>query len=577
MPRLNSKTAWSQQTEFDKTRLLAEFQSLVDNWNGVDSGTLFWNNGKFINSAIAPNIMASVKDFGAKGDNVADDTNAIQTAMNSVGTSGDGALFFPSGTYKISATLTTSIGSNLIGTYTPGFSIGTTINQTAAVPVITLINQNSTTIEQQRIGIRGFNLTGGSNSIYAQNGGVGVTIRDVICNLPTNAGFLMRGFCQEWFVENCEFAGGAYGIFMSFTGLKTDGVTLGTPILFDKSHWYSTYFHGQSVNGIYVALSSGTGDTNTFTDLRIITSGQDAAVFRGSLRCITILGSSMENNGTASPTQASTTATTTAGSANVTVASGTHIVNGQTLTIAGAGTSGADWYPVVSSGGGTTNLVMTTTAPLTVTAADCTNALYSDFVVSGGAFAATTNVTFINLLTTTGTTRYAIDAGGAAGIVAINAYNGRPIYDPTGVVSFLGTGFSTVRPTADVAGSYIESVVGPINVTTTVWTDLTSIVVTPGIWAITGVFTTGSSGALVCTIVDFGISTTSGNSSTGLVQGSNFIELAPNTTTYDVGASIADWKLSVSVPTTVYLKGKATFSAGTEKIGGRLSAIKFSN
>lgn len=46
----------------------------------------------------------SVKDFGAKGDGVADDTIAIQTAINSLGPWSK--LYFPSGEYKISASIT---------------------------------------------------------------------------------------------------------------------------------------------------------------------------------------------------------------------------------------------------------------------------------------------------------------------------------------------------------------------------------------------------------------------------------------------------------------------------------------
>lgn len=47
----------------------------------------------------------SVKDFGAKGDNVNDDTTAIQNAINYM-VSKNGVLYFPPGTYRISAALT---------------------------------------------------------------------------------------------------------------------------------------------------------------------------------------------------------------------------------------------------------------------------------------------------------------------------------------------------------------------------------------------------------------------------------------------------------------------------------------
>lgn len=46
--------------------------------------------------------FVSVKDFGAIGDGAADDTVEIQAALNS----GAGAVYFPSGTYRITATLT---------------------------------------------------------------------------------------------------------------------------------------------------------------------------------------------------------------------------------------------------------------------------------------------------------------------------------------------------------------------------------------------------------------------------------------------------------------------------------------
>jgi hypothetical protein len=55
----------------------------------------------------------SVKDFGAVGDGVADDTAEIQAAIDAVIASGGGMLYIPAGTYKTTSALTVSDASKI--------------------------------------------------------------------------------------------------------------------------------------------------------------------------------------------------------------------------------------------------------------------------------------------------------------------------------------------------------------------------------------------------------------------------------------------------------------------------------
>src|SRR5690348_4237531 len=60
-------------------------------------------------------LVLNVKDYGAKGDGTTDDTAAIQSAINVSTTANPRAIFFPAGTYKITAALTVSVtGTRLV-------------------------------------------------------------------------------------------------------------------------------------------------------------------------------------------------------------------------------------------------------------------------------------------------------------------------------------------------------------------------------------------------------------------------------------------------------------------------------
>lgn len=73
----------------------------------------------------------SVKDFGAIGNNTADDTAAIQAAVTAVAAAG-GTVFFPAGTYKITDTITVDTGVYTTGIVLKGTGNKSIISQTGA-------------------------------------------------------------------------------------------------------------------------------------------------------------------------------------------------------------------------------------------------------------------------------------------------------------------------------------------------------------------------------------------------------------------------------------------------------------
>lgn len=103
----------------------------------------------------APVGTVNVKDFGAKGDGVTDDTTSIQNALNSVRSSG-GTVVFPPGTYKTSSVLTI-FGKNIIV-----IGNGATILFSPILPLVAGIND------------RAISVGGGVSNPYNFAGAVGV-------------------------------------------------------------------------------------------------------------------------------------------------------------------------------------------------------------------------------------------------------------------------------------------------------------------------------------------------------------------------------------------------------------------
>lgn len=151
--------------------------------------------------------------------------------------------------------------------------------------------------------------------------------------------------------------------------------------------------------------------------------------------------------------------------------------------------------------------------------------------------------------------------------------------DGTDLLSVTNTGGTLIRGTTTndnaatgFVGEYVESVVAVTNFPTAgQYGDLTSISLTAGDWDVSAFISATANGS---TFTDWyiGISTTSGNSATGLVVGSNFSNSFGATAAYDSPQTIPGYRMSLSGTTTVYLKYRGGYSVATPKAAGRLSA-----
>ena len=93
--------------------------------SGTVQGGFFVGDGSQLTNVKSAG-WASVKDFGAVGNGTADDTTAIQNAVNAPAM----AVWFPPGSYKITSTITLRAGTSLLGAGNASQIVAATVNMT---------------------------------------------------------------------------------------------------------------------------------------------------------------------------------------------------------------------------------------------------------------------------------------------------------------------------------------------------------------------------------------------------------------------------------------------------------------
>lgn len=141
-----------------------------------------------------------------------------------------------------------------------------------------------------------------------------------------------------------------------------------------------------------------------------------------------------------------------------------------------------------------------------------------------------------------------------------------------GAVSIHGTETNDSASAGDV-GEYVESndtSFGNVAATTE-YGDITSISLTAGDWDVTGAVVVTANGATVAA-QHAAVSVNSGNTTSDHVEGVNQVPARPTVLGADVTMVVANYRLSLSGTTTVYLKTRCDYTVATPQAKGSIRA-----
>lgn len=395
------------------------------------------------------------EDFGAVGDGVTNDTTAINAAITAVAIRG-GTVRFAAKDYKVTSIVLKP------GVYLKGMGSGkraslnvTRLVGTAGSDIITFPDQSVSDVALLNIKLNGgrrhlyFNPTGTTDSI------INLWLEDVHLEAPSAECVYIGGQSERQLFKYVYFANGTYG----YRHDKGSRASFG---IFEKSTWEHIYFEGQSEDAVFFDTIANSGSTH-FNFTKIISCQKHAWHIKGNFGGMVWTVPMFENCGLGGGSL-NTTGSITSATATLTVASGTGSADGNSVSVRGAGVSGADLNTTISSGGGTTTWTLADNASTTVASEYVTTRTYDifNFDIVGG-FGNATNVTIIGGFlndATTSQVRYMINNEGGwvqeillLGVSGHVGGNSAPVvYDPqmrvTAIASPIGirVAYSGVRP-----------------------------------------------------------------------------------------------------------------------------------
>lgn len=185
-------------------------------------------------------IIYNVKEYGAKGDGLKDDTSAIQTALNAA-SDVNGVVRLPPGSYKITSTLKIpenitleAYGAKIVNTSTHLYLLSLASN----VTILGLELQGAGN-DTANIAARAVNITGDNSAAYVSN----IRLKDVYIHDIGFYGVYMQ-FAKDVYIEDCNFKNIGYGAIMgeSVTNIKVRGGHIDSVIPGQNNNAYGVAF-----------------------------------------------------------------------------------------------------------------------------------------------------------------------------------------------------------------------------------------------------------------------------------------------------------------------------------------------
>lgn len=212
---------------------------------------------------IVPGTVYSVKDFGAYGDGVHDDTAAINAAISFAYAAGGGTVYVPIGAYLVSGNIVLYPGVSFVGagglagmTEADATTPGAIFKVSSAIETSILVQAADSTLKGLRIGGFGFD---GAPWQY----GADVYLQQVVnCDL-FDIGIRMAGTNLEGVLIDGG-TGGAFGnLLRNITAICGDGYLGGTGIkIGDTSSCNANTLIGCATLGFAVGLDFNNGSGN---------------------------------------------------------------------------------------------------------------------------------------------------------------------------------------------------------------------------------------------------------------------------------------------------------------------------